>query len=649
MKTIAQLSHRFSWINPAAAALITLLQRSPAVRLIVATDELVAVSPIGAVLKSALAAVATLGAYDTLAGATVLSTTQPTPLSATVGIPITSVGITVTNTINIGSWRVTGSLPPGLMLSAVEGGNTLTGPGLLDATTPGVPDGYGGTTGGNTATTPVLSGTPTTAGSYTFNLTAYEFGAATGLVSNTFPYTVVVAAANTAIAPSFTTQPQNQTVIAGNGVTFTAAASGSPTPTYQWNFNGAPISGATSATYSIASAQSSNAGSYTVTATNSAGSATSAASVLTVNPVVISTAPVFTTQPIAVSVVSGSTVALTVAASSTLAPSYQWAKDGTAIPGATRPTLVLNGATTANAGNYTCTATNSGGSTVSTAAALSITSTTDVGRLTSLSTRAVVGTGDNVLIAGFIVGGAGTTGTKPMLMRGTGPALTGLGVAGVLPDPTLTLYQGSTVAAFNDNWGGDSQISAEDATSGAFLQSSLDSALYMSNVAPGIYSAKVAGNNNGTGVALAEIYDLTASGSYTLTTPRLTGISARSQVGTGGDVLIAGFVIGGSSARTVLIRASGPALGQFGLAGLLPDPLLTLYDHNSAPIISNQGWAGDPQIASAAAAVYDFPWLSATSNDSALLVTLPPGLYSAIISGASGDTGVALVEVYEVP
>jgi hypothetical protein len=650
MKTIAQLSHRISWINPAAAALITLLQRSPAVRLIVATDELVAVSPIGAVLKSALAAVATLGAYDTLAGATVLSTTVPTPLSATVGVPITPVGITVTNTINIGSWMISGSLPPGLKLTAVEGGNTLTGPGVLDATTPGAPDGYGGTVGGNTATTPILSGTPTTAGSYTFNLTAYEFGNTTGLVSNTFPYTVVVTAASTGTAPSFTTQPQNQTMTAGTGVTLTAAANGSPAPSYQWNFNGTPIAGATSATYSIASVQASNAGSYTVTATNSAGSVTSAASVLTVNPVVAGNAPVFTTQPIAVAVVSGSTVALTVAANG--ATSYQWAKDGTAIPGATRATYLLSGATAANAGNYTCTAANSGGSTTSTAAALSIVNTTDIGRLTSLSTRAVVGTDANVLIVGFAVSGGSAAATKPLLIRGTGPTLAGFGVAGTLADPALTLYQSTTQIAFNDNWSGDSQITSEDAAAQAFPLSnpgSLDSALYIPNLAQNVYSAKVAGNNNGTGVALAEVYDLTSSGSYTATTPRLTSLSSRVQVGTGDNVLIAGFVIGGSSAKTMLIRASGPALNQFGVPGTLPDPLLTLYRSDSTVIVTNNGWGGDPQIVNTAATVFAFPWTSASSNDSALLITLPPGLYSAGISGASGDTGVALVEVYEVP
>ena len=265
----------------------------------------------------------------------------------------------------------------------------------------------------------------------------------------------------------------------------------------------------------------------------------------------------------------------------------------------------------------------------------------------------MVGTGDNVLIVGFVVSGGGAAATKPVLIRGTGPTLAGFGVAGTLADPLLTLYQGSTVVASNDNWGGNAQITSEDAAAQAFPlsnPSSLDSALYIPSLASNLYSALISGNNNGTGVALAEVYDLTSSGSYNpATTPRLTSLSSRVQVGTGDNVLIAGFVIGGSSAKTMLIRASGPALNQFGVSGTLPDPLLTLYRSDSTAIVTNNGWGGDPQIANTAASVYAFTWTSTSSSDSALLITLPPGLYSAGISGASNDTGVALVEVYEVP
>ncbi len=144
------------------------------------------------------------------------------------------------------------------------------------------------------------------------------------------------------------------------------------------------------------------------------------------------------------------------------------------------------------------------------------------------------------------------------------------------------------------------------------------------------------------------MYDATPAGTYTPTTPRLVNISARVQVGTGSNILIAGFVIGGSTARTVLVRASGPALVPFGVTGTLPDPQLQLYS-GSTLLASNSGWAGDAQVASTASSVGAFGWSNATSNDSALLLTLPPGAYTAQVAGASGDTGVALVEVYEVP
>jgi hypothetical protein len=164
---------------------------------------------------------------------------------------------------------------------------------------------------------------------------------------------------------------------------------------------------------------------------------------------------------------------------------------------------------------------------------------------------------------------------------------------------------------------------------------------------PGPYTALVAGASGDSGIALAEIYDATPTGTYSPTTPRLINISARTQVGLGANVLIAGFVIGGTTSETVLIRASGPALVPFGVSSVLPDPQLQL-NSSASVIATNAGWGGDAQIASTAASIGAFSWGTTATADSALLVTLPPGAYTAEVSGKSGDTGIALVEVYEV-
>jgi hypothetical protein len=261
-----------------------------------------------------------------------------------------------------------------------------------------------------------------------------------------------------------------------------------------------------------------------------------------------------------------------------------------------------------------------------------------------------VGTGGNILIAGFVIGGTGTSGTEPLLIRGSGPALSSLGVSGALPDPELQLFSGTNSLATNNGWAGSAQIASTAAAVGAFTWSSAtshDSALLVSPAA-GAYTAQISGAASDTGVSLVEVYDATPAGSYTPTSPRLVNISARVQVGTGGNILIAGFVIGGSTARTVLVRASGPALVPFGVSGTLPDPRLQLYS-GATLLASNSGWGGDAQVSSTASSVGAFGWANATSADSALLLTLPPGAYTAQVAGASGDTGVALVELYEVP
>jgi sugar lactone lactonase YvrE len=367
--------------------------------------------------------------------------------------------------------------------------------------------------------------------------------------------------------------------------------------------------------------------------------------------------PQIQTQPTDQYTAVGGSATFSVTASGSGTLTYQWAFNGAPIAGATGPTYTVTNAQASNGGPYTVTITNSYGAVTSSAGTLYVNTGASGARLINLSCRAGVGTGANILIVGFVSGGSGTTGSQPVLVRGTGPALAAFGVGGTLPDPSLTLYQGSTVVSENSGWGSNAaQITAEDTAVGAFAltnTSSKDSALYIPNLAPNGYTAQIAGASGDTGVALAEVYDATPPAGYSATAPRLINLSARDQVGTGGNILIAGFVIGGTGSETVLVRASGPALVPFGVTGTLPDPKLQLYrsnaDGTSTLLGTNAGWGGDSTIAAAAGSVGAFSWGTAATADSALLVTLPPGDYTAQVSGAAGDTGVALIEVYEVP
>ncbi len=328
------------------------------------------------------------------------------------------------------------------------------------------------------------------------------------------------------------------------------------------------------------------------------------------------------------------------------------------MPGASSHLLVLPNAAAA-AGRYSCVATNASGSVTSAAATVSVAPTLDAGRLVNISCRALVGTGGDIIFTGFVVGGDGTSGSQRLLIRGSGPALSlvPFNVPGVLPDPVLTLNSLGTGAVVDSNsgWGGAAQIQAVSSAVGAFPWGSPDSrdAALLETLPAGNYTAEISGSKGDTGIALAEVYDATPAGTYLPSAPRLINLSARVQVGTGANVVVAGFTVGGTSAETVLVRVSGPTLGQapFNVPGALADPKVTLSAIGAVPgavYAANSGWGGDPAIISAAARVGAFPW-SSSSGDSAVLITLPPGNYTATVSGASLDTGVALIEVYEVP
>jgi hypothetical protein len=289
-------------------------------------------------------------------------------------------------------------------------------------------------------------------------------------------------------------------------------------------------------------------------------------------------------------------------------------------------------------------------------ATVTVTSTTDIGRLINLSARAQVGTGGNIIFAGFVVGGG--SGSLPLLIRASGPAIAvaPFNVPGTLPDPQLQLFNGATLTNTNNGWAGDAGITATAAAVGAFAwntPTSHDSAFNISLPSgPFAYTAQVAGQTGDTGDAIVEVYDASPAGSFTSSSPKLVNLAARVDVGTGANALFAGFVIRGSSALTVLIRASGPAIAvaPFNVPGTLPDPQLTLQNQTTGAVLAtNSSWGGDAQISSTAASVGAFGWGVPTSHDSALLITLPPGNYTAAAVGSSGDTGVAIVEVYDVP
>lgn len=261
-------------------------------------------------------------------------------------------------------------------------------------------------------------------------------------------------------------------------------------------------------------------------------------------------------------------------------------------------------------------------------------------KLSNLSVRTSAGSGDRTLIVGFLVAG----GSQNILARGVGPTLGAFGVAGTITDPKLELYSGSIQSTANDNWASSGLLAGDFSRVGAFPlpAGSRDAALRVG--VKGGRSLQVTGADGGSGLALVELYD--AGGG----TGRLINVSARAEVGTGADTLTAGFAITGTVPKRLLIRAAGPTLGAFGVGGTLADPMLDVRPLGSDNIVANNDdWSGTAALKAAFTSVGAFGFASDASRDAALAVELPPGAYTATVSGKGGTTGVALVEVYELP
>lgn len=254
-------------------------------------------------------------------------------------------------------------------------------------------------------------------------------------------------------------------------------------------------------------------------------------------------------------------------------------------------------------------------------------------RALNLSTRALVKSGGEVMIAGFIIGGASP---KRVLVRGLGESLRSAGITNPLPDPNLNLLDvDNRLLQSNNNWQ-DTQANAIAAT--GIPPSNAQEAALIANLAPGAYTVVLSGNGGGRGVGLVEVYDLDQGA-----TSKLVNVSTRAFVGSNENVMIAGFILSDDGPAKVMLRGLGPSLASAGIMSPLNDPTLSLYDAQGALVFFNDNWNdAQPEEISATGIAPNDP------AEAAIVATLPAGAYTALLAGNDAQTGVGLVEIYSL-
>jgi hypothetical protein len=520
------------WFNLSATWLLLLLQRTPVLRLAANAGETIAPSRIVSLLKTITATAASLGAVHSLAGATRFVVSNAS-VTGTVGTAITPVAFSVTGAQTpAGSYRVTGTLPPGLTVTGANANGVVNG------------------------TTGSITGTPTTAGTYTLSILAYEHANGTGDAFGPTTIRFTISGGTIATAPTIAVEPQSQSLAPGATATLSVTAAGTGL-SYQWKNSGVAIPGATASTLTLPNVSADSMGFYSVTVSNATGSINSAIATIAVN---------------------------------------------------------------------------TGGSS----------------RLMNVSTRGFVPAGGS-LTPGFVL--QGNT-SKTLVIRGVGPTLSSFGIGETLADPTMEvipLGSGSAVAT-NDNWEGTSALRDAFALVGAFpfaTAASADASVETKLTAAGAtgYTVRITSKSAAAaGIALAEVYDEDA-----ITAPvRLVNVSTSGFVGTGDQALVPGFVVGGNAPKRLLIRAVGPGLAQFGVTGVLANPQLSVVPLGKDFIVAaNDNWGGTAELQAAFTQAAAFA-LPAGSNDAAVVVQLPPGGYTVVVSGVGNTTGTALVEIYDL-
>jgi hypothetical protein len=254
--------------------------------------------------------------------------------------------------------------------------------------------------------------------------------------------------------------------------------------------------------------------------------------------------------------------------------------------------------------------------------------------LVNISTRVQVGVGEDVLIGGFIIQG---NQLKKIILRAIGPSLTAGGVTGALQDPKLELRDAAgALVDSNDNW--QDSLDADEIIASTIAPTDPREAAIVARLAPGSYTAIVSGVNNTTGVGLVESYTLDSNSS------RAANISTRGHVGLGDGALIGGFIVSGHDSKSILVRALGPSLGENGDPTLLADPSVELHDSDGQVIASNDNWNSGTQANEIIAT--GIP--PTDSREAALIATVAPGDYTAVVKGTNGSQGVGLVEIYDL-
>lgn len=428
-----------------------------------------------------------------------------------------------------------------------------------------------------------------------------------------------------------------------------------PAPELRWTRNGIRIPGQTTSTLNLAAVSPADAGIYQFVAAHSTSAFYSEPLHVFVTPVVIPMlGPI--TGPTTVNAATPVTLTVVVPDGQT-GLQLQWHRNGQPITGATQSTLAFPLVQTWQAGTYTLIGRIRNAQTVSEAWALTVTAPNlNSGRLLNLSVRGRSGRDEQIMTAGYVI----AEGEKSVLTRAVGAGLARLDVPGTLADPTLRLHRifppGSpNLIAENNDWHEHPEAASFRSTAarvGAFPLGETDpDATLLETLPPGAYTAMAAGADFGTGTVLLEVYDADSSAG------RIINLSNRGYVSGADTTLVGGFVIGDEGPADLLIRAIGPGLIQHGVNGILNDPRITLYrinpqDSGAASVIlqaDNWGENDDSHLITNAAAIVGAFALPPTSEDAAVTVRLPPGIYSVVVQGTPEQDGVALLEIYQIP